>query len=303
MLKLESLLQQSQAFLKKTKVVAITQKNIGTLADFIKTPLTLAGIEDFAGQAPLFFLLIDGLNFCFWHPDAHKKFAYYNNSGSVALGYGIKDALKNNPEIFEPDHLIKNAPTVFKTIIKNADGELLLPQERVKILREIGQFLKKCDLKKVIAKFQSQDIDKIARFIAKNLPYTFKDEQTKFGITIPFYKKLRLLLSDWMMLSGLKFKNLDKLLVYADYKLPQVFLNYGVIKIPEKYLAQLKNHEIVPKNSELEIGLRAASVVASSYLKGLTNFSYPELDFQLWLCSRKLPADAIPYHRTLNRFY
>jgi len=320
MLKLETLLPRAKKFLSKTRLISINKAAIPRLARDLRRPHDLPAMADFKNQPLPFYLLVDGLNFCFWHPNPKKKFSYGNHSGSVALGYLIKKFLEENirGETFSYSLIRANkrirSEGILVTMLTGARGELQLPMERIRIIQEIGKFLEKFSrnitnsrhgeiMREIIGRFENKDVNLLADFLARHLPYTFGDVSIKHGVKLPFYKKLRLLISDLHALAGIKFKNLDKLLVYADYKLPQVLIHYGILKPNQNLLSKIKKRALLMHNSEEEIALRAGTVAAAEVLKKATKLSYSELDFRLWLLSRKLSKTSPPYHLTLNRFY
>ena len=301
MIKLEVLLKQSKKFLKTAKISIDKEMAPKLIEDLISVKPTEILI-DFESQSPFFYLLVDALNFCFWNPDEDKKITYKHQSGSTALGYLIKEKLSSYPELFSHTNLTRSPDKILEAVLADAGGELLLKEERIKILKELGKFLKKYNFNEVVRKFQNQDVNKLANFIAVKLPYAFGDEIRKRGIKLYFYKKLRLLISDLSMLGGIPFKNIDKLLVYADYKLPQVLIHYGILKLPPKIIIRIQNKETIPHKSQEEIIIRAGTIVSASYIKKATNLSYPEIDYKLWLASKTL-TNSLPHHRTLTRFY
>ncbi|GIW65342.1 MAG: hypothetical protein KatS3mg093_321 [Candidatus Parcubacteria bacterium] len=188
MIKLQSLLLNSKKFLKFHKnIISLNQKNIVSFALELKNKdLKFKEEKNFSNLPFVFYLLIDALNFCFWHFDLNKKFSYQNKFGSVALALKIKENLDNAT----PDFLYHYPLKFYKLLLKNTNGELLLKEERIKIIKEIGQFLKKHNLNQVISNFENKDIDLIANFFLKNLPYTFGDISKKDGIILPFLKKI-----------------------------------------------------------------------------------------------------------------
>jgi len=300
---LAALADKSRKFLKTTRALEIDKSKTDEIAALLKKKYEFPASKDFLRQPLLFYLLIDGLNFCFWNKNKNKKFGYKKHSGSIALGYLILRTLKKKPELFSPENLIHRAGGVYKEILKGSRGELKLKNERVRILQEIGNFIKRYNFEKIIKRFENKDVELFADFMLKNLPYTFNDISNTKNISIPFHKKIRLLTAELNFHAGIKFKNMEKLLVYADYKIPQVLIYYGMLKLSKQLKEKIEKEKIIRHNSEEEIAIRAGMVAASEILKNKTKLPYLDIDMRLWILGRRMPKNAIPYHKTISRFY
>lgn len=300
MIKLNNLLNNSKKFLKLINFLKINNKNIFLLVEELKNKnLKFKESKDFLNLNPIFYLLIDGLNFCFWNFDDKKKFNYKNKFGSVALAYKIKESL----EFVDKKFLYKNPEKFYKLLLSNTKGELLLGKQRILIIKEIGRFIKKYDFNKIINNFNNKDVDLFANFLVENMPYTFKDISYKNGFEFAFFKKLRLLISDLISLAGYNFKNKDKLLIFPDYGLPALFINKKIFELDKKYLNQILNKKIVKHNSNLEIALRSGTIIVGSIIKdNFKKISYNEIDRNLWILYEKNKNNLI-HHLTLTRFY
>jgi uncharacterized protein YbcI len=303
MIKLQSLLLNSKKFLKlHSDIITLNKKNIVLLGNELKNKDLKFKEEKIFSKLPfVFYLLIDSLNFCFWNFNPNKKFSYKNKFGSVAFALKIKENLKN----INPDFLYNEPSKFYKLLLKNTQGELLLKEARIKIIKEVGKFLKKYDLNQVISSFENKDIDLVANFFLKNLSYPFYDVSKKEGIVLPFLKKLRLFLSDLIVLKGVNFKNKEKLLIFADYALPKLFLAKEILILNSKDKEKIIQGQVIKQNSLTEISWRAGTIVSVSILKkelekqGL-KISYQELDRKLWLYSKTID---FPFSRVLTRFY
>lgn len=300
MIKLQTLLNNSKQFLKNINFLKIENNKIPSLLSEIQNNnLEFKESKKFLNLNPVFYLLIDGLNFCFWNFKAAKRFSYQNKTGSIALAFKIKDNLK----FTNPDFLHKNALKFYKMLLKNTKGELLLPKQRILIIKEIGRFLKKYNLSKVLYDFQNKDVDLLANFLIQNMPYTFSDISYKNDIQFNFLKKIRLLISDLISLGGFRFKNKEKLLIFPDYGLPALFINKKIFNLDKKYLNKILNQKLIKHNSNLEIALRSATIVVGEIIKhNFKNMPYNEIDRRLWILYEK-NKNELTHHLTLTRFY
>lgn len=57
------------------------------------------------------------------------------------------------------------------------------------------------------------------------------------------------------------------MIVYADYQVPRVLRHFGVLKYDKDLARRVDNFEIIPKNSEDEIEIRASTVVAGKMIE------------------------------------
>ena len=303
-MKLESLLPASRRLLRVTDDVFIDRGAIALLAPRLKKRFILPAHKDFSKQPLLFYLLVDGLNFCFWHPEPKQRFTFRGFTGSVGFGYALLYAMERRPRLFAPRALREKPTRAFSALLEGTRGILLLREERIRIMKEIGSFAERIDIESALHAFEARDVNSIARFLLQSLPYTFADITKTRGVELLFFKKLRLLISDLAELAGFRFKRLDTLLIYADYKIPQLFLNAGVMQVSAALTRRIRDQRLIAHNALPEIILRAGSVVAAAHLKTKLAISYPELDFRLWRAS-KLPEymQPFPHHRTMSRFY
>jgi len=299
---LSQLLPAAKQFLRHSQSVTILPPSQSLIQNLVHTPSFSPG-HDFENLPPLFYLLVDGLNFCFWHPSEKKKFRYKQHSGSVALGYLIKRTLTQHPSYFTPEFLSRFAPLVYVALMEGSRGELLLPHERIRIIQEIGSLGKQHGFQ-IFEKFRGRDVNDIATFTAKNLPYTFNDITRVRGITLPFYKKLRLFISDLSSFGGFRFRNLDTLLIFADYRIPHLLEHTGMLRYAPSLTRRIAKHALISHRSITEAEIRGSTVLAAQFLQSATGLPYPELDFRLWLLARKNKSRMrLPHHRTQTRYY
>ncbi|MCS6789136.1 MAG: queuosine salvage family protein [Patescibacteria group bacterium] len=300
MVKLQNLLNNSKKVLNFFKFLKINKKQINFFSKEIKNNnLHFKESKDFLNLDPIFYLLIDSLNFCFWNFNDNQIFSYLNKFNSVALAYKIKENLK----YANPKFLYKNSEKFYKLLLKNTKGNLLLEKQRILIIKQIGKFLIKNDFYKILSNFNNKDVDLLANFLVRNLPYVFLDVSYKNGFQLNFFKKIRLLISDLISLAGFEFKNQNKLLIFPDYGLPALFIYKNIIELDKKYLNKILNKKIIKKNSDLEIALRSATVVVGSLIKeNFKDLFYNQIDRLLWIFYER-NKNKIIHHRTLTRFY
>ncbi|PIR89122.1 MAG: hypothetical protein COU07_02740 [Candidatus Harrisonbacteria bacterium CG10_big_fil_rev_8_21_14_0_10_40_38] len=300
MTRLENLLPLSEKFLRETNFVKISENIPEELKIKLLTEPDSEPLVQFEGLSPVFFLLIDSLNFCFWNADESKTFRYGELKGSIALGMKIKEVIKKYPDLADK---LSNDPSGFmKELLLGTTGQMQLVEERVRILGDIGIFLKETDFEKLVTEFNGKSVNDFANFMLEKLPYVFSDIVNFNGVMMPFCKKLRLLISDLEAFCGMNLKDREDLLIYPDHKLPQLFINYGMLIPRSDLLQKLKDKEVLGYGSEEEAALRAGAIICASKIAESTGISYPDLDYRLWVYSKEMNP-KVPHHRTISRFY
>ena len=81
--------------------------------------------------------------------------------------------------------------------------------------------------------------------------------------------------------------NIDTLTVMADYRIPQLLYNSGVVELSKRLEARLLSQEPLLENSEEELALRASAVVAGKRLSQKMKLPESEIDGLLWGLTKK----------------
>ena len=101
---------------------------------------------------------------------------------------------------------------------------------------------------------------------------------------------------------------MDKLTVYADYKLPQVLRKLGILHYDEELAYRVDSLIPLPAGSRMEVEIRAATVWAGelmrqSLLPKVPGLTAAHIDFWLWEAGQKKDLTDKPYHRTRTTAY
>lgn len=157
----------------------------------------------------------------------------------------------------------------------------------------------------------------LAQAIAEQLPAYAGD---------PFLKRSQLFVG--MMAGRLQttelpsgLRNTERMTIYADYILPMVLHQMGVLNYNTGLLALVRNRKHIPSGSADELEIRAATILACDALlrelrsyPGYENVSILALDTALWLQGGEIPnlhaslvfppgvyvRERLPHHRTEN---
>jgi hypothetical protein len=137
------------------------------------------------------------------------------------------------------------------------------------------------------------------------------------GRLIHFYKRAQILVGDLWGAYGKPsdpshpcfFKDLDQITMFADYRVPQILFQLGVMKYSRELTEVIANKQQIAFGSELETELRAATVVSVEKIrerllskKDIRVLSI-EVDWLLWNWGEKVKDTIAPHHRTLTIYY
>jgi hypothetical protein len=193
------------------------------------------------------------LDFRLW--EFTQNWQYRNEKGFFGLMEKVIDLFKiistNNQQINF---------ALFKKIISSKES-LTLTKIRYKIFNSALDWLKK----------YNNDFDNY--FEENKNSYDFcinlfnLEKYRDFYKNFYFLKPNQLLYLEYILAKDLTKKyedELESLTIFADYKIPQIFINFGLIEIPEIYLRKLK--KIIKKFSLFENELRWASILLGEKL-------------------------------------
>ena len=145
------------------------------------------------------------------------------------------------------------------------------------------------------------DID-LMNYIVSNFKF-FKDERKYNNKIIPFYKRAQLLTSDILHIREIKENisvDYSNLIGCADYKIPQVMRNLGILKYNDELSNVVDNLLEIPVNSEMEVEIRANTLVVINYFYEKLNRKVPRIDINdyMWTLGQNKTKKITPYHRT-----
>lgn len=260
-----------------------------------------------------FLFVQDAINFCFW---GKPKWAinYHDKTidGFYALLASLNRAIKQGFPIFNPKYLAEIPRKDLQIILK---GNVIIPlfNERLKALRELGLVTCKKfsgDFKKIIQEGQN-NVLKLLKIITSSFP-SFNDFSIYSEKRVYFYKRAQLLINEIHDIFGGKglgkFKNIDELTAFADYKIPYVLEKIGILQYSPRLIKKINDKiEISPGNPQ-EVEIRAGMVWAIELIKRELQKKVPyitsgNIDNYLWLLGQKKSFSNKLYHRTRTIYY
>jgi len=316
----EKILTSLNPVIKNSFSVRIDRSKISLLAKKLKKyPIpSWDNISQFLGNSEetiQYYFFLDSINFCFWNIQGKERWEVEKDGkwmhGYYAFAYAIKNAFIANKQLFNASYLSGITFDDFSKIFKGR-GELLLLKERREIIQENFKILQEKHNGKALnlVTEAENDADKLTGLIIQDFP-AFGDYSEFKGQKVYFLKRAQLFVSDinyaFQGKNAGYFKNMENLTIFADYKLPQLLESEGVLVYSEKLKNKLANYELIEKDSEEEIEIRANTIyVCEMLLRELNrlgrNLTSNNLDWVLWVLSQE-NKPLLPYHRTITTNY
>lgn len=302
---------------RTTKLVASNSRNVSinyqeideiiAKGEFDKVSYWLAsnpyGLLDMSCREIVNFLLIYHTigDYCFWGDPKWtiKTDEGIELDGSMAMMYLIIKRYKEEKS-FEMSML------TFSTWL---DGNVEIPllKERYDCLCELNRYLNnlKSDFYDEIKDFK-EDIS-LLDYIINHFSY-FDDESIYNGDKVYFYKRAQLLTSDILHVREMVEKvkvDYSHLVGCADYKIPQVMRNLGMLEYSDELAKLVDNKVNLKYGSEMEVEIRANDLVVIDYIAKKLNNKVSRMDINdyIWLLGQNKSKNDKPYHRTLTIYY
>ena len=263
-----------------------------------------------------YLLVLDTLNFCFWPSPGEPLWEIVweseKVSGYIGLAAALRRAFESGVPLASPDYLIDLTPKTLTGIL-GAHRSLPLLEERVKNLKELGRLLMSRYEGKAIhlVEAAAQSALGLARLLAQQL-ISYRDVARYRDRTIYFYKRAQIFAADLHGALGGKgwgnFYDIDRLTAFADYKLPQVLRQLGILRYSEALAKKIDHHRPLEAGCSEEVEIRANTVWAVEIIRRtLTkhgeNVNASDIDGMLWSLGQKNDYRKKPYHRTRTIFY
>jgi hypothetical protein len=269
-------------------------------------------------------LVLDALNFCFW-AEKDKPRWRIDYQGEILDGYwaeaaSLTRAVEEGIALWDAEYLStmsrEDLAYVFRPS-KGADGSAgeIIPlfDARLTHVHEVGRVLVERysgQFTHAIEKAQGSSVN-LALLLAQEFT-SFCDVAVYHAKHIRFLKRAQICVADLHGAFGGKrwgaFTDLDKLTIFADYKLPQVLRHFGVLAYAPGLAQRIDNQELLQSGGEEEVELRAATIWACELLRcemsHISGYSVTavEVDQLLWHLGQK-SAEMRPYHRTRTIYY
>lgn len=271
-------------------------------------------------------VVLDAINFCFWaqgdDPDDRWRVTWRGttHNGYDALAAALHRAVVDDGcPVWEAGWLRELSLETVGHMLRGDDDCPPIPllHERMICLRDLGNPRGRPDGQPAdIARDAKGSAERVAALAIERY-LMFEDVaawQRGDGrkIQVPLYKRAQILAADLsgaLAGTGLAITtHLDRLTAFADYKVPQVLRQLGILRYAPDLAGHIRRLERIPVNSPKEVAIRAATVQACELLVPAIlrlgrDTTASELDWRLWNLGQSLPDDAEPYHRTVTTSY
>lgn len=264
---------------------------------------------------------MDTLNFCFWRNDNGDGWQVDGYTGYFALCAAINRAFKENKDILNPKFYSTITEEQLKKVLRSDTAvEIPLLSERVKCLHEVGSVLLENFEGSFIncIKRAEQSAIALLKLIVGNFK-CFRDEANYKGHEVSLYKRAQILVADvWACFHGQGvgyFEDIDEITMFADYRVPQSLLYFGVFEYSQELLDKLKNETMLMNGDEEEVEIRGCSIHAVELVKELAQEKLKDqkkvnsilIDHYLWDFRRKhdkeIRKKGLPFHKTYSIYY
>ncbi|EPS61718.1 hypothetical protein M569_13076 [Genlisea aurea] len=249
-----------------------------------------------------YLLVLDAVNFCFW-PDEELSYEH--------LAKGLKETLLSDKSAFDADRLQKYTGPELRRMLKWTKP-LPLENERARLLREVGIGLESSFDGKASKLVDSceNSAAKLVSLLTSHFP-GFRDHAVYKGRQVFFYKRAQIFAADlWGAFKGRRygeFKDAEALTMFADYIIPAVLEQLGVLRYSPFLSNAIASDREVACGSEEEVEIRACSVHAVEEIRDSirkkSGKQYLSVELDLWLWAYGVKCPSLQHHRTLSMYY
>lgn len=261
-------------------------------------------------------LLVSCLNFAFTDFETGERFVVERDGERLVDTDGmsacIHEALEAGVPLLDGDYL---RTVTHEQLDRIFTGSITLPMldERVGILNEVGQVL----VDRYDGRFHRfvadctptmyADGDGLLERLVTEFP-RFDDVSDHHGHTVRFYKLAQLALWSLHGARLVAIGDLDRMSAFADYIVPLALRVMGILRYAPGLARAVDGRELIERDSDEEIEIRAATLHATALLTDAVNrrrpadlqVVIPQLDFRLW---KAYHATFLDHHLTRTIYY
>lgn len=259
-------------------------------------------------------LLIDSLNFCFWSKDPiriqwrGRTYQRFN-----AMFVSLMLAARYERRWCDAEYWLSVPEAEIREVLSGKNqGELLLLEQREQIVRETARTL--------LERFDGQFVNAVDSVNGRAWPLavllmanfdSFRDVSNYHSKPVYFLKRAQICALDlavaWQAHDFGALKGLEELTAFADYRVPQSLRHLGILKLNAELAAGIDGGEELPRESDGEIEIRAATIEAVDRMRravGKAGKAATEwqIDWYLWLLSHGDDV-VVNHHRTRTVYY
>ncbi|NQU98461.1 hypothetical protein HQ533_03255 [Candidatus Woesearchaeota archaeon] len=330
-----TVLQSTRFLVENPSYVRINHERLEEFAEmFSKYDLTLPAYDYFGlpegtdNTVIDFFVLINTINFAYVDLETKKLFKTFHNGKEIndyaALCVCFKRSLEEGMSVLEGEFLKDISEDDLDSILSR-DSKIHMFEERLDILREVGQVLcEKYDghFHNILAESNNRLFNNGTGFVERlinDFP-SFDDSVQYQGKLARFDKRAQL--AGGMLYGRFKnagidlFEDVDELTVFADYILPREFRDLGVFVYEDRLAERIDLRMPVLSESDEELEMRAGTVhTGKGFVDGINKYRNDKekinsihADSFFWSFSRngekeRLSIESTPHHLTKTIAY
>ncbi len=286
----ENVFDIAERFMKDSQQVFLNHEEIERVSEVMikedKSKFPAKDISD-VFKICLFELIGNSINYCYWYGrhdirpgDAsstkmyellEKAFSWYTNPGLPR----INNMMSHNMSTF---------------IYSLSHNRFPLLEERINHLNQLLEFGEE-----FIAEIVEWHDDEKFNNHFKRLVTLFPGYSSDI-----FLKRASLFFLQLYRNLGWFEEAMHKLHVPADYQVPKILNHYGCISYDHSLIKKIKNNIHIPKHTQEECEIRAATILACKKLCDLTGWNISDVDGWFWL---KRKESTEPFHLTITTDY
>ena len=280
----------SEEFMKKATYVSINYAHLYDVIDEMKEnqPPKFPSIEEKDVYKAVMLELVGGaINYCYWYgrddvrPGGASSTLMYENLQNAFFDYG-------------PDAQGKSYPSNFRQCIENLIQNLTfarfpLLEERIKHLYELVPFAE--NFVQVLMESKKEDLEPHFNILISEFPGYASDI---------FLKRASLFFLQLHRKFGWFAEAMKTLHIPADYQVPNIMRDQSILQYDVELSYEVDTRRPIPKWSQKECEIRAATVSVAKTICTSTNWNVAEVDGFFWL--RRKEATN-PFHLTITTDY
>ncbi|KAF2704567.1 hypothetical protein K504DRAFT_389886 [Pleomassaria siparia CBS 279.74] len=276
-----------------------------------------------------FIFTMDLLNFSFWsEKNEEERFSVkYGDESKSWTGYwslvaSLQRALDEDIPITTPTFWTdeeKCTEEVLRHVFRSdTEEEIPLLAERLQCLREAGEILEQEFDSSVLVLIEDAkgSAAGLVNLLADRFP-CFRDEAIFERKKVRLLKRAQIFVADlWAAFDGEefgKFNDMDKITMFADYRVPQMLHSLGCISYSPVLEKRIRGYGIIEPGHPWELQIRGCSIWAVELLRreilkleSDAKVNAVLLDFFLYDLAKereKNGDEVIPHHRTRSIWY
>ena len=179
----------------------------------------------------------------------------------MAMVAAVNRAMGEGRAMHDPAYYTTLTQDDLKHIFRSdTTSQMPLLEKRIEVLQEIGNILKEKfggSFEGVLERAENSAV-KLVEIVTETFP-CFRDTAVYEGRSVAFYKRAQILVADlWMLYRGEgpgAFSDLDKLTMFADYRVPQTLAYMGALEYTEDLRKMLKDQYVFNSGDREEVSV------------------------------------------------